>query len=106
MRLQIGGTLDLIGFLLELFAKLPRHRARASDPSTDRLRESGQLLRAQNNQRDHEDHQDLGKVDSEHCAALSEEAPVQAWEAGLLSGVAWGLAAATSGNSASLGAGP
>ena len=68
MRLQVRGALQMIGFLLQLFAKLAGHLGRARPTQRPIVCASfgsfcGSL---KHDQRDAEDHQNLGKIDSEH----------------------------------------
>jgi hypothetical protein len=56
----------VLRFLFELRAQLPRHRAGTPGPAADIRRELRQALRAEHQQRDAEDQDDLGKADLEH----------------------------------------
>src|SRR5262245_34923161 len=56
----------VLRFLFELRAQLPRHRARAPGPAAEIRGELRQALRAEHQERDPEDQDDLGKSDLEH----------------------------------------
>lgn len=70
MRLEIRGTLNLVGFLFELLAELMRHRARPPEPFADGASQPWQLFGTQDQQGNHENDHDFGKVDAKHGQAL------------------------------------
>ena len=61
-----GLVLQPVGFLLELFTKLARHRARPAEPTPDGCGQLGQPFGPEHDQRNDEDNQYLGEIDSEH----------------------------------------
>src|ERR1700722_9084711 len=62
--------LHVLGFLFELVAKLAGHRARIAEPPADQSRHLRQLVRAQHDERDHKNDQELRKAALEHGGCL------------------------------------
>src|SRR5450759_1774540 len=63
-------ALHIVGFLLQLITELARHRARVAEPAPHERRHLRQFLRAEHDERDHKNDQQLGKATLEHARIL------------------------------------